>query len=220
MSVIQGSLISSYVFVKTPRVPGEEYDIQEDIDNFDIDMIDCTNEADEEWHVCSNTEQNLTNYCSIILLSLGHSLGGASSLLLLVQLLNQLLVCGSLHASSLHGRLLLRQQRTLVAQGAVSHQTLDLGGLISLVAVVLEHAADHELANVVLLRQTEQLADVRSSLRSQTSGLRGGLVGESGDLLLTLLHDHQVQHTDVGTNDATSHRLSLSLTLQFIFITR
>ena len=150
-------------------------------------------------------------------LSLGDSLGDASVLSLLVQLLDALLVGSSLHASLLHGSLLLSNAGLLVAQHAVSDQTLDLGSLIALVAVVLEGAAHHEVTHVVLLGQTEQLADVASSLGSKAAGLGGGLVGESGDLLLALLHDHEVQHADISTHNASSHGLSLSLTLHMNF---
>ena len=143
-------------------------------------------------------------------------LGGAGNLLLLLQLLQTLLVRGGLLAGVLQRRLLLRQARALVAQGAVRHQALDAGSLVSLVAVVLELAADHELAHVVLLRQTEQLADVARSLGTQAAGLRGRLVRQTRNLLLALLHDHQVQHADVRTHDAATHRLSLALTLDMI----
>ena len=147
------------------------------------------------------------------LLHVGLLLGGAGDLLLLLQLLQTLLVGGGLLAGVLQRSLLLRQARALVAQGAVGHQALDAGSLVSLVAVVLELAADHELAHVVLLRQTEQLADVVLSLRAQAAGSRRSLVRQSGDLLLALLHDHQVQHADVRTHDAPAHRLSLALAL-------
>ena len=153
-------------------------------------------------------------------LRLGDSLGDASVLSLLVQLLDALLVGSSLHASLLHGSLLLSNAGLLVAQHAVSDQTLDLGSLIALVAVVLEGAAHHEVTHVVLLGQTEQLADVASSLGSKAAGLGGGLVSESGDLLLALLHDHEVQHADISTHNASSHGLSLSLTLHMTFGTQ
>ena len=83
-------------------------------------------------------------------------------------------------------------------------------------AVVLELAADHELAHVVLLRQTEQLADVARSLGTQAAGSRRRLVRQTRNLLLALLHDHQVQHADVRAHDAAAHRLSLALTLAVI----
>lgn len=142
-------------------------------------------------------------------------LGGASQLLLLLQLLQTLLVRGGLLAGVLQSSLLFSHASALVAQSAVRHQTLDLRSLVSLVTVVLELAANHELSHVVLLRQTEQLADVARSLRTQAAGSRGCLVRQSGDLLLALLHDHQVQHADIRTHDAPTHRLSLALALPF-----
>lgn len=150
------------------------------------------------------------------LLHVGLLLGGAGDLLLLLQLLQTLLVGGGLLAGVLQRSLLLRQARALVAQGAVGHQALDAGRLVSLVAVVLELAADHELAHVVLLRQTEQLADVARSLGTQAAGSRRRLVRQTRNLLLALLHDHQVQHADVRTHDAAAHGLSLALTLTVI----
>ena len=150
------------------------------------------------------------------LLHVGLLLGGAGDLLLLLQLLQTLLVGGGLLAGVLQRSLLLRQARALVAQGAVGHQALDAGSLVSLVTVVLELAADHELAHVVLLRQTEQLADVVRSLRAQAAGSRRRLVRQTRNLLLALLHDHQVQHADVRTHDAAAHGLSLALTLTVI----
>ena len=34
------------MFVKEARVPGEEFDINEDVDNFDIEIVDCTEGMD------------------------------------------------------------------------------------------------------------------------------------------------------------------------------
>ena len=138
---------------------------------------------------------------------------GASFLLLLLQLLQTLLVGGCLLARVLKGCLYRTLVRTLMAKTKMSHQTLDLRSLVSLVSVVLELTTHHELADIVLRRQTEQLADLRSPLRTQTTRLCRGFVSQTGDVLLALLHDHQVQHADVRTNDAPTHRLSLTLAL-------
>ena len=139
--------------------------------------------------------------------------GGAGLLLLLLQLLHALLVGSGLLARVLAGQLHGALVRTLVAETQVGHQTLDLGRLVALVAIVLELAADHKLADVVLLAQTEQLADVARTLGTQAAGLRGGLVGQTRNLLLALLHDHQVQDADIRTHDAATHGLALTLTL-------
>lgn len=39
----------SYVFVKKQRVPGEPFNVDEDLDAIDIEFVDCTN---EEYRVC------------------------------------------------------------------------------------------------------------------------------------------------------------------------
>ena len=58
------SLRCSYVFVKTARTPGEAFDIEEDVENFDIDIIDCSSEMNEdECCVCSKQSINLIYYC-------------------------------------------------------------------------------------------------------------------------------------------------------------
>ena len=139
--------------------------------------------------------------------------GGAGLLLLLLQLLHALLVGSGLLAGVLASPLNGALVGALVAETQVGDQALDLGRLVVLVAVVLELAAHHELPHVVLLAQTEQLADVARTLRTQAAGLRRRLVRQTRDLVLALLHDHQVQHADVRTNDAPTHRLSLTLTL-------
>lgn len=36
------------MFVKEARVPGEEFDIHEDVDNFDIEIVDCTEGMDSK----------------------------------------------------------------------------------------------------------------------------------------------------------------------------
>ena len=140
--------------------------------------------------------------------------GGACLLLLLLQLLHALLVRSSLLTRVLASQLDRALIGTLMAETQMGDQTLNLGSLVALVAVVLELAAHHELADVVLLAQTEQLADVARTLRTQTAGLRRGLVGQTRNLVLALLHDHQVQHADVGTHDAATHGLALTLTLE------
>ena len=100
-----------------------------------------------------------------------------------------------------------------MAKNSVSNKTLDLGSLVSLVAVVFELTTDDELGDIVLLGETEELADVGSSLGTETAGNGGGFIGQTGDVLLTLLHNHQVQHANIGTDDAATDRLALTFTL-------
>lgn len=92
-------------------------------------------------------------------------------------------------------------------------QSLDLGGLgVRLGSLLLggDLSSDDELSDIVLLGQVEELSDLGGSLGTQSSGQDG--VGESGDLSLTLLDDGDGKNGDVGVDDATSNRLSLSLT--------
>lgn len=138
------------------------------------------------------------------------SLGRTSFLL---KLFKTLLVSGSFLTGVLKSSLLGSKISTLVAESSVSDKTLDLRSLISLVTVVFELAADNELGHIVLLGETEELADVASSLGSKTAGNSRSLVGKTGDLLLTLLHNHQVQHADISTNNAATDRLTLTFTL-------
>ena len=132
---------------------------------------------------------------------------------LLLKLFKTLLVSSSLLARVLESSLLLSKTSTLVAESSVGDKTLDLGSLISLVTVVFELAANNELGDVVLLGETEELADVGSSLGSKTAGNSSSLVGQSGNILLTLLDNHQVEDADISTNNAATDRLALTFTL-------
>lgn len=137
-------------------------------------------------------------------------LGGTS---LLLKLFKTLLVFSSFLAGVFKRSLLLSKTSTLVAESSVGDKTLDLGSLISLVTVVFELAANNELGDVVLLGETEELADVGSSLGSKTAGNGSSLVGQSGNILLTLLDNHQVEDADISTNNAATDRLALAFTL-------
>ena len=51
------SLINRYVFEKKRRIPGEPFDVNEDVDNFDIQILDYADdgemheeEDDSEWN--------------------------------------------------------------------------------------------------------------------------------------------------------------------------
>lgn len=103
------------------------------------------------------------------------------------------------------------QTMPLALQHNRSDQTLDLGCLgTGLLAILLrEWALDDELADIILLGQVVQLADVAGALRSQATGNSG--VGQSGNVLLALLDDDQGQGRQVLVNDATANRLTLAL---------
>jgi hypothetical protein len=107
---------------------------------------------------------------------------------------------------------LLEGNLTLVVEHARGHETLDLWGLVVLLAGLrLELAADDVLADIVFLGQVEQLADVRRTLWSETTWDLH--VGEAWDFGVTGLDNDQVEHRKVWADDATTDRLALALTL-------
>ena len=55
------------------------------------------------------------------------------------------------------------------------------------------------------------LPDLAGALGSQPAG--DGVVGQSRDLGLALLHDGEVEHGQVAVHDAAAHRLALAFTL-------
>lgn len=69
--------------------------------------------------------------------------------------------------------------------------------------------ANDELADVVLLRQVEELADLGGSLGTKTLGLDG--VSQAGDVGLTLLDDDEGEGGDVRADDAAADGLSSAL---------
>ena len=58
------SLINRYVFEKKLRIPGEPFDVNEDVDNFDIQILDYADdgemheeEDDSEWNEEEDEEE-------------------------------------------------------------------------------------------------------------------------------------------------------------------
>jgi hypothetical protein len=115
-------------------------------------------------------------------------------------------LAGSLSAAALDGNAL-----ALVLQALGSNQTLDLGGLgVLLLALLGDSAADDELADVVLLVEAEEAADLGGTLGAETLGNNG--VGQTGELALTLLNNGQSENGQVQTGDGTTDGLALALT--------
>jgi hypothetical protein len=134
-------------------------------------------------------------------------LGLALDFLVVVELVHALLVLG---ASLLHldGLADLRvADASLALESQRSYESLDLGGLLGLSGL----SADHELSDVVRLGQVEELSDLVGSLGSQSSRL--DLVGQTGDILSSLLNDNEVHNRQIGSNDAPADSLSLAGTL-------
>jgi len=121
--------------------------------------------------------------------------------------MDALLVLGAglLHLDSLAD--LRVTDRSLALESQRSDQSLDLGGLLGLASL----SADDELSDVLGLAQREELSDLVGSLGSQSSRL--DLVGQTGDVLGSLLNDDQVHDRQVGSDDATTDGLSLAGTL-------
>jgi len=94
---------------------------------------------------------------------------------------------------------------TLALHALRGDQALDLGGLRGL---AFTDAADDVLAHIVFLGEAEQLADLGGTLRSQTAS--GGLVGEAGDVSVTLLDDGELHDGEVMVGDGTANGLALA----------
>ena len=102
---------------------------------------------------------------------------------------------GSLSAAALDGNLV-----ALALQALGSDQALDLGGLGVLgLALLGDSAADNELADIVILGQSEEATDLGSTLGAEALGNDG--VGQTGELVLTLLDDGESEDGQVETGD-------------------
>lgn len=113
---------------------------------------------------------------------------------------------------------LLGLQSSLSLQSLRSDQSLDLWSLGEGLAVLLDGSSDNVVSDVVLLGQTEELSDVVGSLRTQS--LWGGGVGQTLNVLLTLLDDSKSKDGQVLVDNAASDGLSLSLTRSSWSVTR
>jgi len=92
-------------------------------------------------------------------------------------------------------------------------KTLHLGsGELLLLSILKgEWPLDDVLANIVLLGQVEQLPNLAGTLGSQPA--RDGVVGQSGNLSLSLLDDGHGQDGEVAVDDAPADRLPLALSI-------
>jgi hypothetical protein len=112
----------------------------------------------------------------------------------------------SLRATALKGHAV-----ALVLETLGSDQTLDLGGLgVFGLALLGDGTADDELADVVLLVEAEEAANLGGTLGTETLGDDG--VGQTGKLTLTLLDDGEGQDGKVEVGDGTTNGLALALT--------
>jgi hypothetical protein len=93
-------------------------------------------------------------------------------------------------------------------------QSLNLGSLGVRLRVLLLRALDlspdHVLPHIILLAQVEEPPDLRRPLGTQSLGKDG--VGQSGDVVITLLDDDEGENGDIGANDASTDGFALALT--------
>lgn len=98
----------------------------------------------------------------------------------------------------------------LALQALGSNQTLDLGGLGVLgLALLGDGAADNELADIIVLGQGEEAADLGGTLGAEALGDNG--VGQTGEVVLTLLDDGQSEDGEVQTGDGWKGGMSMLL---------
>jgi len=101
---------------------------------------------------------------------------------------------------------------TLVLETLRSDQTLDLGSLgvwLLAFALGLDFTTNDELANIIFLAETEEAAELGSTLGTETLGVDG--VGDTRDIVVTLLDDAESENREVHGNDAATNTLPLAL---------
>lgn len=101
---------------------------------------------------------------------------------------------------------------TLKADGG--DQPLDFGGLsvrLSTLLLGARHLSSNNVfPHIILLGQVEELPDLGRPLGTET--LRENSVGESGNLIVTLLDDDKRENGNIGTDDAATNGFALALT--------
>lgn len=141
------------------------------------------------------------------------SLGDGGLALLLVDGLEELIVL--LLVSDLLGKAssLLVDLLATAAESDGGDEALNLGcnGAVTLSLLSGDGTANDELADVVFLAQVEELADARGTLGTEALG--DGLVGDIGDLLLSLLYNDDVDYGHLRGDDASADRLAAAISL-------
>ena len=106
---------------------------------------------------------------------------------------------------------LLGTLSTLALDTLGSDETLNRRSNGALLALRSLLGTDDELADIIGLLEVEELADLGSTLGSKRTRADG--VGKSGNLTLSLLHNDKVEDGDIGSDNASTDRLSLALSL-------
>ena len=141
-----------------------------------------------------------------ILSSLSSSSGGLS---FLNETGEELLVLSSSISRGLGALRLVSLHDLLSSDTLVGDESLDSWGLVVGLVTLGDSSVVHVSTNIVGLLEVEVSTDVVSSLLGETVVLR--LVSESGDVLLTSLDNAEGNDSKVWSTDATTDRLSLSL---------
>ena len=91
----------------------------------------------------------------------------------------------------------------LASQTSLGDQALDLGGLVEGFVLALDLTTNNVLANIILLLvKSEGLDDVVSSLGTESVGASD--VGDTIDVLLSLLDNSELDDSEVGAVDAAT----------------
>jgi len=102
---------------------------------------------------------------------------------------------------------------TLVLEALRSDETLDLGGLgVWLLAFTLwlDLTTDDELANIIILGEAKELADLCSTLGTEALGGNG--VGDTGDFGISLLDDAKGENGKIHSDNAATNGFTLAFT--------
>jgi len=103
---------------------------------------------------------------------------------------------------------------TLVLHALWGNETLDLwclGVWLLALTLWLDFSADNELANIILLVETEETADLGGTLWSETLWLNN--IGQSWDITFTLLDDSKSEDGKILCDNASTDGLALAFTV-------
>lgn len=104
---------------------------------------------------------------------------------------------------------LLSLLESLSSESLFGDESLDLWRFVEGLVSLLDFSSDDVLSHIIGLSQGEDLSNVVGSLGAESSGLI--TIGDSFDFSITLLDDLEGNNGKVWAADATSDRLSLSL---------
>ena len=90
----------------------------------------------------------------------------------------------------------------LSSKSLLGNESLDLRALVESLVTLLDLTANNVLSHIVLLAKSEDLADVASSLGSESARLVVG--GNTLDISITLLDNLKSDNSKIGTADAST----------------